>query len=89
MEIINKIIKSIEKYMAVIVLIIGLLALFFPQTFSVIKLSWINYLLMLIMFGMGLTLKLNDFKVVFTNPKPTRLIERIIKMGSKIERVLL
>ena len=31
--------------------------------------SWVNYLLMVVMFGMGLTLKLDDFKLVFTRPK--------------------
>lgn len=30
-----------------------------------------------------------DSKVVFTNPKPTRLIERIIKMGSKDDSTIL
>lgn len=30
-----------------------------------------------------------DGKVVFTNPKPTRLIERIIKMGSKDHSIIL
>ena len=30
-----------------------------------------------------------DGKVVFTNPKPTRLIERIIKMGSKDDSTIL
>ena len=30
-----------------------------------------------------------DGKVVFTNPKPTRLIERIIKMGSKDNSIIL
>ncbi len=30
-----------------------------------------------------------DGKVVFTNPKPTRLIERIIKMGSKNDSIIL
>ncbi|WP_300711765.1 bile acid:sodium symporter family protein [uncultured Brachyspira sp.] len=57
------------KYMAVIVLIVAAVSLFFPKTVSFIKTSYINYLLMIVMFGMGLTLKLEDFKVVFTRPK--------------------
>ena len=69
MEIITRIGKIIEKYMAIIILAVATFALFIPKGFTWIELSWINYLLMLVMFGMGLTLKLDDFKVLFTNPK--------------------
>jgi len=69
MKILEKISDLFGKYMAVIVLIIAALALFVPSTSLWIKTSWINYLLMIVMFGMGLTLKLEDFKVVFTRPK--------------------
>ena len=55
--------------MAIIVLIVAAVSLFFPKTVSFIKTSYVNYLLMIVMFGMGLTLKLEDFKVVFTRPK--------------------
>ena len=34
-----------------------------------IQTSWVNYLLMVVMFGMGLTMKLSDFGVVFSRPK--------------------
>ncbi|ONI45372.1 sodium transporter [Candidatus Epulonipiscioides gigas] len=57
------------KYMAIIVLAISALALFFPQSSTWIKLTWVNYLLMIVMFGMGLTLKLEDFKLLFVRPK--------------------
>ena len=57
------------KYMSVIVIIIALSALLVPQIWLWISLSWINFLLMIIMFGMGLTLKIDDFKLVFTRPK--------------------
>ncbi len=57
------------KYMSIIVIIIALSALLIPQTGLWISLSWINWLLMIIMFGMGLTLKLDDFKLIFTRPK--------------------
>ena len=33
---------------------------------SVVKTAWVNTLLGLVMFGMGLTLKPEDFKVVFS-----------------------
>lgn len=55
--------------MAVIVLLISVIALFFPGTCLWIELKWINYLLMIVMFGMGLTLKPSDFTVVFKRPK--------------------
>ena len=59
----------VGKHMAAIVLVIAALALFVPKTCLWIQTSWINYLLMLVMFGMGLTLKLDDFTIVFKRPK--------------------
>ena len=59
----------IGKYMAVIVLAVAALALFVPQSCLWIQTGWINYLLMIVMFGMGLTMKLSDFTVVFSRPK--------------------
>ncbi len=59
----------VGKYMSVVVLIIALAALLVPQTGLWISLSWINWFLMIIMFGMGLTLKFEDFKLIFTRPK--------------------
>lgn len=65
-----KIIKDFFiKYMALIVLIIALVSLFTPQSALWISTSWINYLLMLVMFGMGLTLKPESFVLVFKRPK--------------------
>ena len=61
--------ELIGKYMAWIVLAIAALALFLPGTCLWIRTTWINYLLMLVMFGMGLTMKLSDFAVVFRNPR--------------------
>lgn len=54
--------------MAWIVLVIAALALFLPETCLWIRTKWINYLLMIVMFGMGLTMKLSDFAVVFKRP---------------------
>ena len=59
----------VGKYMAWIVLVIAALALFFPNTSLWIQTGWINYLLMIVMFGMGLTLKASDFAIVFKRPK--------------------
>jgi len=50
-------------------LIIAAISLFVPSSSLWISTSWINYLLMVVMFGMGLTLKFEDFRIVFTRPK--------------------
>ena len=55
----KKVSNLIGKYMAWIVLAIAALALFLPGT----------CLLMIVMFGMGLTMKLADFTVVFKQPR--------------------
>lgn len=47
----------------------ALLALTFPSVFSCVRPTTINYLLGVVMFGMGLTLNLHDFKIVFSRPK--------------------
>lgn len=69
MKVLQKISDFFGKYMAVIVLVIAALALFVPKSCLWIQTSWVNYLLMIVMFGMGLTLKLEDFKIVLTRPK--------------------
>ena len=68
-ENLEKLGRFIGRYMALIVLALAALALFVPASSLWVKTGWINYLLMVVMFGMGLTLKLNDFKLVFTRPK--------------------
>ena len=55
--------------MGVLVLVSAVLALIFPQLLQQIRPTTINYLLGLVMFGMGLTLNLQDFKIVFSRPK--------------------
>ncbi len=69
MEILRTISRAFSKYMALIVIAMALLALFAPNTVSFIKTSYINPLLGIVMFGMGLTLKPHDFRVVFSRPK--------------------
>lgn len=64
-----KISTFIAKYMAALVLLAAIVALFVPATFNWVKTSSINYLLGVVMFGMGLSLNLSDFKVVFSRPK--------------------
>ena len=55
--------------MAFIVVGAAALALWQPQTCNWIKTGAVNYLLGVVMFGMGLTLKAEDFKIVFSRPK--------------------
>lgn len=69
MRILETISNFFGKFMALIVLAVAALALFVPVTCTWIQTGWVNYLLMIVMFGMGLTFKLEDFKLVFTRPK--------------------
>ncbi|MDO4326309.1 MAG: bile acid:sodium symporter family protein [bacterium] len=69
MKTLEKISDFVGKYMAILVLAVAALALFVPSSVSFIKTSYVNTLLGIVMFGMGLTLKLSDFKVVFSRPK--------------------
>ena len=55
--------------MGVLVLAAALLSLTFPNVLQQIRPTFINYLLGVVMFGMGLTLNLTDFKIVFSRPK--------------------
>lgn len=59
----------VGKYMGIIVLAAAALALFVPKSCLWIQTGWVNYLLMIVMFGMGLTMKLSDFGIVFSRPK--------------------
>lgn len=59
----------ISEYMGILVLVAALLALAFPDVLKEIRPTVINYLLGVVMFGMGLTLNLQDFKIVFSRPK--------------------
>ena len=55
--------------MGILVLLTAVLALVFPDSLRQIRPTVINYLLGVVMFGMGLTLNLQDFKIVFSRPK--------------------
>lgn len=64
----KKISEFVGRYMAVIVLAVAALALFVPDSCLWVRTAWINGLLMTVMFGMGLTLKVQDFILVFQRP---------------------
>ena len=59
----------VEKYMIVMLIIVSLVALFLPKTFIWLPLDLITYLLIIIMFSMGLTLKTSDFDFIIKCPK--------------------
>ena len=69
MDFLRKVSELFGRYMAAIVVVVTVLALLVPQSSLWIQTSWINPLLMIIMFGMGLTLDPKDFALVFTRPK--------------------
>ncbi|MBR3409986.1 MAG: hypothetical protein IKG94_04305 [Candidatus Methanomethylophilaceae archaeon] len=53
--------RLVGRYMAVIVLMAALLAFLIPDAGLWISTGWIDYLLMIVMFGMGLTIRVDDF----------------------------
>ncbi len=69
MNFLRKLSLFFSKHMAIIVIAMALLALFAPNAVGFIKTSYISILLGIVMFGMGLTLKPRDFRIVFSNPK--------------------
>ena len=65
----KKICDFISRWMGALVLLMALLALWKPAPFAAVGTWVINPMLGLIMFGMGLTLNPNDFRIVFSRPK--------------------
>ncbi|TCS75750.1 bile acid:sodium symporter family protein [Pectinatus cerevisiiphilus] len=56
------------KYMSALVLIIAIVALLQPWTFEWAA-KYVTYLLGIVMFGMGMTLRWEDFSLVFKRPR--------------------
>jgi BASS family bile acid:Na+ symporter len=65
----EKICNFIADYMGVLVLLGAIVALLFPDMLSHVRPTVINPMLGLIMFGMGLTLQMEDFRIVFSRPR--------------------
>ena len=65
----KKICDFTSRWMGALVLLMALLALWQPAPFAAVGTWVINPMLGLIMFGMGLTLNPNDFRIVFSRPK--------------------
>jgi len=65
----KKLCDFIAQWMGLLVLLVGAVALFLPESFIWIETKTINPMLGVIMFGMGLTLSPKDFKIVLSRPK--------------------
>lgn len=65
----KKVCDFIAQWMGLLVLVVAAVAMFLPPSFVWIDTKTINPLLGVIMFGMGLTLSPNDFKIVLSRPK--------------------
>ncbi len=61
--------QLISDYMGVIILLVAILSYLFPSALVHVSPTIINYLLSIVMFGMGLTLRFEDFRIVFSRPK--------------------
>lgn len=59
--------QFVNKTFALWVLVFAVVAYMAPATFKPLS-AWISPLLGLVMFGMGLTLSVNDFKMVLSKP---------------------
>ena len=65
----KKICDFIARWMGLMVVVVAAVALLVPATFAWIDTWSINPMLGVIMFGMGLTLAPQDFKIVLSRPK--------------------
>lgn len=64
-----KVCDFIARWMGLLVLLVAVLSIFVPASFSWIDTWVINPMLGVIMFGMGLTLSPHDFRIVLSRPK--------------------
>lgn len=65
----KQICSFIAKWMGALVLLLAITAFCYPWLTNHLEAAWITPLLGVIMFGMGLTLEADDFKIVFSHPK--------------------
>lgn len=70
----NKFLSYFEKYFFLVIILFVVVALAYPTTFTwvledIYGMAVINILLSIILFGMGTTLKLDNFLNVFRKPK--------------------
>ncbi|WP_396145398.1 bile acid:sodium symporter family protein [Anaerospora sp.] len=68
MKLLEKLAQFICKYMTLWVIVISVIAFYNPEPFKPVG-KYISYMLGIIMLGMGLTMSLEDFRLVLTRPK--------------------
>lgn len=69
MEQLKRISAFVAKWMGVWVILAAVVGMLLPGVFSPFGMRAVSPLLGVVMFGMGMSLKAEDFKVVFTRPK--------------------
>jgi len=79
MQILEQISNFVSRFMAVFVIAIAAVALFQPWTF-LWTVPYITILLGIVMFGMGMTLRFEDFRLVLERPKDV-LIGTVAQFG--------
>jgi len=79
MQLLEQISNFVSRYMAVFVIAIAAISLFQPWTF-LWTVPYITILLGVVMFGMGMTLRFEDFRLVLERPKDV-LIGTIAQFG--------
>ena len=68
LESISRFSGLLSRYIGVIIIVFSVIAFFKPEGFAWAT-NYTSWFLGVAMFGMGLTISINDFKVVFTRPK--------------------
>jgi len=79
MQLLEQISNFVSRFMAVFVIAIAAVALFQPWTF-LWTVPYITILLGIVMFGMGMTLRFEDFRLVLERPKDV-LIGTVAQFG--------
>ena len=72
MSMIDRVAKFITRLFPLWVLLCAAIAFFFPEPFKPLA-GWITWLLGIVMLGMGLTMKLEDFKLVLSRSRDVLL----------------
>ena len=68
MKFLEAVSNFVSKWMALLVILMAAVSLFWPWTFKWTT-PYVTYLLGIVMFGMGMTLRFKDFQLVFQRPK--------------------
>lgn len=68
MKILNKIAKTVQSNFAIFTIVIALLGYFVPQLFSWVG-NLTSFFMAVVMFGMSLTMEVEDFRTLFKKPK--------------------